>query len=267
MTPQLVSSTVSFTLGVALLFAGDSPTSTPSTRSGSTLTIPPAVSASARRGTSARSAGLKSINQGALQHVVDASAKELMVPGALVLLRTPQGEFVVSYGTTQLGTSSSPRLDTHFRIASNTKTMTAAVIMQLAQEGRLALSDPVSKHVPNVPNGDNITIAELLEMRSGLYNYSEAPEISASIDHDPTRIWSPKELLAIAFARPPNFSPDTAYEYCNTNYVLLGLVADRVAGEPLALLMQHRLFEPLGMQQTALPARAVNTMPEPYSHG
>ena len=133
-----------------------------------------------------------------------------------------------------LGATTPPRADTHFRIASNTKTMTAAVIVQLAQEGKLSLDDPVSKYVPGVPNGDNITIAELLEMRSGLYNYTDAPELSASLDRDPTKVWTPDELLAIAFAHPPNFPPGTAYEYNNTNYALLGLIAEKVDGKPLA---------------------------------
>jgi D-alanyl-D-alanine carboxypeptidase len=190
-----------------------------------------------------------------------------MIPGAVVVLRTPQGEFTVTSGTTTLGATIPPRADTHFRIASNTKTMTAAVIMQLAQEGKLSLDDPVSKYVPGVPNGDNITIAELLEMRSGLYNYTEAPEVAESSDHDPAKVWSPAEVLAIAFARPSNFAPGTSFEYNNTNYVLLGLVAEKVDGKPLAQSMQDRLFGPLGMQHTTLPASAVNTIPEPYSHG
>ena len=135
---------------------------------------------------------------------MDKTAHELLIPGAVVLLRTPQGEFAVTYGTTLLGAKSPPRADTYFRAASNTKTMTAAVILQLAQEGKLSLDDAVSKYVPGVPNGDHITIAELLEMRSGLYNYTDGPEISASMDHDPARVWSPAELLAIAFAHPPN---------------------------------------------------------------
>ena len=79
--------------------------------------------------------------------MVDTTAKELLIPGAVVLLRTPQGEFTVAYGTTLLGATSPPSADTYFRIASNTKTMTAAVIMQLAQEGKLSLDDPVSKYV------------------------------------------------------------------------------------------------------------------------
>jgi D-alanyl-D-alanine carboxypeptidase len=145
--------------------------------------------------------------------------------------------------------------------------MTAAVIVLLAQEGKLSLDDPVSKYVPGVPNGDNITIAESLEMRSGLYNYTNDPIISATIDTDPAKVWTPAELLAIAFAHPPNFPPGTAYEYNNTNYALLGLVAEKVDGKPLAQVMHDRLFGPQNMQDTQLPASTVNTIPEPYSHG
>ncbi len=210
---------------------------------------------------------LKRIDQAALQAMVDKTAKELMVPGALVLLRTPQGDFTVSYGTTELGTDSPPTAGTHFRIASNTKTITAALIVLLAEEGKLGLDDQVSKYVANVPNGDKITITDLLDMRSGLYNYTNAPELSESMDKDPAKARTPAELLAIAFKRPPNFQPGAEYEYNNTNYVLLGLIIEKAAGKPLAQAMQERLFGPLGMKQTYLPASGDITLPEPYAHG
>jgi D-alanyl-D-alanine carboxypeptidase len=210
---------------------------------------------------------LKPIDQAALQTMVARTAKELLIPGVVVLLRTPQGSFTVSYGTTVLGATSPPGVDTHFRIASNTKTMTAAVIVLLAQEGKLSLDDPVSKYIPGVPNGDNITISELLKMRSGLYNYTNDPIISKTIDTDPAKVWTPAELLAIAFAHPSNFPSGKEYEYNNTNYALLGLVAEKVDGKPLAQVMHDRLFGPQNMQHTELPSSTVNTIPEPYSHG
>jgi len=238
-------------------------------RAGASLLVGVAllIAACSRFGSTAGSSALRPIDQAALQTMVDTTAKELLIPGAVVLLRTPQGEFTVTYGTTLLGTISPPRADTHFRIASNTKTMTAAVIVLLAQEGKLSLDDPVSKYVPGVPNGDNITIAESLEMRSGLYNYTNDPIISATIDTDPAKVWTPAELLAVAFAHPANFPPGKAYEYNNTNYALLGLVAEKVDGKPLAQVMHDRLFGPQNMQDTQLPASTVNTIPEPYSHG
>jgi len=234
---------------------------------GATTAESPGTGVTAQPVTTAGSSTLKQIDPAALQAMVDNSARELMVPGALVLLRTPQGEITATYGTTRLGTASTPTADTHFRIASNTKTMTAAVIMLLAQDGRLSLDDPVSKYVPGVPNGDTITIAALLQMRSGLYNYTDAPEVSASMDRDLTKIWSATEVLAIAFKRPANFPPGTAYEYNNTNYALLGLVAEKADGKPLAQAMQDRLFGPLGMRHTLLPASDVDTIPDPYAHG
>jgi D-alanyl-D-alanine carboxypeptidase len=210
---------------------------------------------------------LKPIDQSALQAMVATFAREELIPGIVVVLRTPQGEFTVNYGTTELGTTTPPSADTHFRIASNSKTMTSAVIMQLAQEGKLHLSDPVSRYVPGVPNGDNITLALLLEMRSGLYNYTDAPAISETIDRDPGKAWTPAELLAIAFARPPNAAPNTEYEYNNTNFVLLGLVVEQVDGRPLTRAYKERLFEPLGLQHTMVPAPTSTAIPAPYSHG
>jgi D-alanyl-D-alanine carboxypeptidase len=124
----------------------------------------------------------------------------------MVLLRTPEGDFAFGYGANELGGTNSPRADTHFRAASITKTMTAAVIVLLVQEGKLCFDDPVSKYVEGVPNGDNITISDLLKMRSGLYNYTSAPELGESLDHDPTSVWTPQELLAIAFTRPTIFA-------------------------------------------------------------
>ncbi len=216
---------------------------------------------------SASANALKPIDPAALQASVEGFAKELLVPGAMVLLRTPQGNFVFGYGTTELGVTNPPRADTHFRIASMTKTMTAAVIVQLAQEGKLRFDEPVSKYVQGVPNGDNITIGQLLKMRSGLYNYTDAPELAESLDRNPTKAWTSEELRAIAFKHPPLFAPGAEFDYCNTNYLLLGLAAEKIAGQPLASIFQNRLFRPIGMKNTLLPASTSNAIPEPYSHG
>ncbi len=253
--------------GAALMIAVCSAEPIPSTPISSTPITAPGASATAPPAHIASSPALKPIDQAALQSTVTTTAKDLLVPGAMVLLRTPLGEFAVDYGTTQLGTTTPPHADTHFRIASNTKTMTAAVIMQLAEEDKLSLGDPVSKYVSGVPNGDNITIAELLEMRSGLYNYTDSPGLSEQIDSNPTKVWTSDELLASAFKRPTNAPPGTTFEYNNTNYALLGLIVEKVDGRPLAKAMQDRLFGPLGMLSTMLPAPTSSMIPKPYSHG
>ncbi|MFF3920602.1 serine hydrolase domain-containing protein [Streptomyces sp. NPDC001852] len=152
-------------------------------------------------------------------------------------------------------------------MASNTKTMTAALILLLAQDGRLRLTDPVSAYLPGVPDGGHITIAELLEMRSGLHDYTAAPELAARMDTDPGRAVTPREMLDIAFRHPPDFAPGASYEYSNTNYALLGLVAEKAGGHLLAQQFRNRLFAPLGLTHTSLPGAHDLSLPAPYSHG
>jgi D-alanyl-D-alanine carboxypeptidase len=233
---------------------------TPSTPGASATTTAAAGSASTNP-------ALKTIDPRAFQAVVETIAEQLKVPGAMVVLRTPQGNFNAAVGTTELGAQAPPAANTHFRIASNTKTMTAALIVLLAQDGKLKFSDPVSSYVPDVPNGENITVAQLLKMRSGLYGYSADPALAAAMDADPAKAWTPQEALDIAFRHPPQFAPDASYEYSNTNYALLGLVAEKVGGRPLAQQFQERLFGPVGLTQTSLPATDDTSMPAPYSHG
>ncbi|MFK0257092.1 serine hydrolase domain-containing protein [Streptomyces sp. NPDC090445] len=210
---------------------------------------------------------LKTIDPAALRNAVEAATKKMTVPGALVLLTTPQGTFEVGVGTAELDKSRTPTAADHFRIASNTKTMTSALILLLAQDGRLRLSDPVSDYVRDVPNGQNITLIQLLKMRSGLYNYTDSPELAASLDAEPAAARTPRQMLDIAFAQPPNSAPGAEYEYNNTNYVLLGLVAEKAGGAPLAQQLQDRLYTPLGLGRTSFPAIHDTSVPTPYSHG
>ena len=109
------------------------------------------------------------------------------VPSAIVVVRSGQfGDATFTFGTTELGGTKPVTTKDHARVGSVTKTMTATIILQLVQEGRLTLDDPVSKYVTNVPDGDNITIAQLLDMRSGLYNYTDDPEFLAGYRCRPT---------------------------------------------------------------------------------
>jgi D-alanyl-D-alanine carboxypeptidase len=210
---------------------------------------------------------VNTIDATALRAVVERLAVDLKVPGAVVVIRTPQGTVEVGVGTTDLAAHTPPDAHTHFRIASNTKTMTAALIVLLAQDGKLTFGDPVSAYVPGVPNGENITIAQLLTMRSGLYGYTADPALAAVMDAEPGRAWTPQEVLDIAFRHPPQFAPGQSYEYSNTNYALLGLVAEKVGGRPLAEQFAERLFGPAGLTQTSLPAAGDTAIPAPYSHG
>ena len=242
-------------LGFAIVGCSSSSDST--TAESTTVTTP----------TAAPNPALKPIDPAAFQAVVEKAAKDLYVPGAMVVLRTPQGEFRAAVGTTELGAQTPPAADTHFRIASNTKTLTAALIVLLAQDGKLKFSDPVSNYVPDVPDGADTTIADLLKMRSGLYNYTNAPELADTLDADPAKAWTPQEVLAIAFKHPRDFAPGAQFMYDNTNFALLGVIAETVGGRPLAEQFKDRLFGPVGISQTSLPAIDDTSIPAPYSHG
>ena len=253
---MIIAKAAVMTTCAAMVLAACSPTPSTTTDPRTTTTGAPSASPA-----------LKPIDQAALQAVVEKATKEMLVPGAVVAIRTPQGSYTAAVGTTELGKQTPPDVNTHFRIASNSKTMTAALVVLLVQDGKLKFTDPVSNYVPDVPNGANITVAELLTMRSGLYNYTNAPEFSAELDANLAKAWTPQEVLAIAFAHPPNAPPNTAYEYNNTNYALLGLIAEKAGGRPLRDQLRDRLFGPLSLQQTSLPAVDDASIPAPYSHG
>lgn len=207
------------------------------------------------------------LDQEQLQAALDAGAQEFLAPGAVALLITPSGTVTATYGTTERDGGTPVSVGDHIRIGSNTKTWTATVILQLAQEGALAPTDPVSKFRPDVPNGENITIEQVLNMRSGLFNYSETPELNEALDTDPQRVWAPEELLALGLANPPYFPPGQGYHYSNTNYVLLGLIAEQIEGRPLEEILQERILTPANLTDTSFPVGSDTSVPEPYSHG
>jgi D-alanyl-D-alanine carboxypeptidase len=193
---------------------------------------------------------------------------DTLTPGAVVLVRSPElGDWTATFGTRALGSADPVTLADHVRIGSNTKTWTGTVILQLVQEGKLTLDDPVSKYRPDVPNGQHITITELLNMRSGLYNYTESLELNQALDTDPTTVWTPDELLALAYKNPPYFPPGQGFHYSNTNTVLLGLIIETLTGHPVEQAFQRRIFMPLGLRNTHLPPRTSNALPAPHPNG
>ncbi len=158
------------------------------------------------------------------------------------------------------------RATDRFRIASITKTFVATVVLQLVAEGKVRLGDSIERWLPGlVPNGDAITIDDLLDHTSGLFNYIENPDFQGAVLADPTRSWSPRELVAFATAHPPLFPPGTGWSYSNTNYVLLGLVVEAVTGTPIEQQLRERIFEPLGLDATSFPSRTA--IDGDYAHG
>ena len=203
-----------------------------------------------------------------LRPVLQDLVTSMQLPSAVVVVRSSTfGDATFEFGTRELGSDDPPTTTDHYRIGSLTKTMTATVILQLAQEGKLSLDDPISKYQPDVPNGDNITIANLLDMRSGLSGYDLDPVFLRAVDKEPERIWSPDDVLEIGYSKPALFAPGKAYDYSNTNYILLGLVMEHVTGKTASELFEERLFDPLDLEDTTLPTLDDASIPSVYAHG
>jgi D-alanyl-D-alanine carboxypeptidase len=175
-------------------------------------------------------------------------------PGAIVYVRTPTGTRAGVAGFADRDAHVSMRAADRYRIASVSKAFVSVLILQLEAEGKLAIDEPVAKYLPGiVPNGGAISLRELMNHTSGLFNYTD----DAAFVNDPitnfSRAWTPSELLALAFAHPPNFAPGTNWSYSNTNYIVLGLVVEAVTGKPLGQVLQERIFTPLALTSTSFP--------------
>ncbi len=156
--------------------------------------------------------------------------------------------------------------EVHHRIGSVTKTFTATLLLEAADEGLLSLDDTIDEYVKGVPNGDEITLRQMSDMTSGIASYTEDEQWAKEWLSDPTRVWKPEELARIGIKESPLFDPGTEWFYSNTNYVLLGLVLEKVTGKPIAQLYQKEIIGPLELKETSFP-NGDSAIPEPYDHG
>lgn len=227
-----------------------------------------ALAGVASNGSAAAAASKQPAYAAKLRTELPAAMKANAVPGIAVLIDSPsRGNWRGTFGTAEIGKQVPMKMSDLFRIGSNTKTMTSTVILQLVEEGKLKLNDPIGKFVPGVPNGKKITIRELAEMRSGLYSYSFDPGFNKTLDTQPKKAWKPSELLKIAFSHKPNFAPGAQYEYSNTNIVLLGVVIEKLTGETASEAFQERIFGPLKMKHSSLPEPNEWKIPGPHAQG
>ena len=185
--------------------------------------------------------------------------------GTVVSIVDPErGTFLKAYGTADIaGTPMIPEM--HYRIGSVTKTFTADAVLRLVDQGLVALSDPIAMYVDDIPNGDVITIQDLLAMRSGLFDFADDQDFYNSYIADPTLPWTTEDTLAIIRANADKATtPNTATAYNNGNYIILGLVIERVTGQTVQDHLTGLIAE-LGLPSTSYPSG--NTLPEPYASG
>jgi len=221
-----------------------------------------------------------------LEQALDQALDYLKMPGAVVLLRSPDGSQwhaargvarIERYNPSGSGAGCRPwsgepmRADMHFRIASVTKGFTATLVLMLAQEKRLGLKDTLFQWLGDVvPASREITVRNLLNMTSGLYDYvAYEPFFRANLTH-PLRRYHPGALIRmanLAGGERLRFPPGTDWNYCNTNYILLGLIIEKAAGQSYCQALTQRILVPLGLDHTSAPDPDVVTLPCPHTHG
>lgn len=202
-----------------------------------------------------------------LQEMIGKTVANIGFPGAIALLSTPGREtWIASFGTSDRATNAPMTADMHTRVGSITKMFTATLVLQLMDAGSLSLDDTLAVRLPSaadLPHAESITLRHLLNMRSGIYNYTEDGEAFAKLFASTDSVWTHEELIDIARAHDAYFEPGAEFHYSNTNYILLEMIIERVTERPFGELLQERLLTPLGLSGTVLPSSP--SMPEPFS--
>lgn len=185
----------------------------------------------------------------ALQEDVDHFVRGQMaarhIPGLTVAV-VKDGQVVLErgYGLANVEHAAPAAPETMYQLASVTKQFTATAVMMLVEDGRLTLATPLKHVMPEVPAAwGEVTIAQLLAHTSGIPSYTSLPDFHRTMRKD----YTPAELVGLVKDRPMDFAPGTRFRYNNTGYVLLGLIVEKLSGQPWGAFLDTRIFKPVGM--------------------
>ena len=194
-------------------------------------------------------------------------------PAALTAVRDKDGNTIgAAAGVGNLETGEAPPLDGEVRIGSNTKTFVAVVILQLVQEGKITLDEPIETYLPGLIHGEGIdgtkiTVRQLLQHTSGLPEYHDTLVLEKDIFQVKDNYYSHRDLLDVALGKPAAFEPGSQFTYTNTNYIVLTLLAEKVTHRPLAEQITQRITEPLGLAHTYYPNPGEEDFRGTHPHG
>jgi D-alanyl-D-alanine carboxypeptidase len=224
----------------------------------------PSPSPSARAPGSSGSGDLTAVQTAALQAAIARFIQTSGTPGASVTIRWPDGRtWSGTAGLADVAHRTPVRPDTAFAIGSMSKTFTSAVVLQLVDEGKVGLEVPVARYLPAQHLNPKITVRMLLDHTSGLFDVFLAPGIDKALQSSPRRRWT--VARALTYEQKPYFPPGKGWRYSNTNYLLLGLLVERVTGHSLASEIDRRFLVPLGLTHTW--TQAVDPPAAALAHG
>lgn len=192
-----------------------------------------------------------------LQAILDDAIHDSDTPGAVLLVSSPEvGNIIVASGYANLAKKTPMQIDNNFRIASMSKTFLAVTAMKLIADGKLNLDDKAADYLPDdidvsqIPNGEDVTIRQLLQMRSGIPNYLEYNAYSDKVENEPDHNWIPLDGIKLVYGDDANFVAGKSYEYSNTNYILLQAIIEKMTGKPIAVQFRKDIFSPLDLKHT-----------------
>lgn len=185
----------------------------------------------------------------AVKAAVDAAVAAGM-PGVVVRVDVGGAVQSATAGTADIATGADITPSARFRVGSLTKTYVATVVLQLVGEKRVVLDCPIEHYLPGLlNNGKRITVRQLLNHTSGVPDYTQDPSLLAGITSG--RVYTPRELIALGNSMPRSHAPGTRWSYSNTNYIVAGLLVEKVTGRKLATVLENRIFRPLNLTHTS----------------
>jgi D-alanyl-D-alanine carboxypeptidase len=200
--------------------------------------------------------------------------EDIGITGVLAELAVGDRRLQARRGSAELGGDAPVPWNARFRMGSVTKTFVAVVVLQLVGEGRLSLDDTVERWLPGVVSGPGydataITVRQLLQHTSGIFNYTAVmlgDYTAEDYAAERLRHYEPAELVAVGVAEAPSFAPGTSWGYSNTNYILAGMIIERVTGRPWPAEVAARITAPLGLRSTFEPGDTPE-LPAPSARG
>lgn len=217
--------------------------------------------------TEAASVTLTDETRAQLQQLFDEGFASSGMPGAAAFVRIGDETWEASTGVGDLATQEPFDPAAHVRIASNTKPFTATAVLLLVDDGVITLDDTLEQHIPGIANGDRITVRQILQMSSGVWEFTSDNDLIGRWAADPMMPWSVDDTIALIRTHEPAFEPGEKVVYTDSNYVLLGRIAELASGLPMHELVQTRILDPLGLDDTRFPAPDEPGIPEPHQQG
>ena len=199
--------------------------------------------------------------------LVDRIMAKEQVPGIIAgIWEGEKKPLIVAKGMADRDRGTPIQATDRYRIASVTKTFTAAVVLQLIDQGRIRFDDRLDRFFPEVPNAGIITIKRLLNMTAGVFDFFyQDPAVQFDYLHKPLKKWNHETLYKILISHKPAYAPGEKCVYSNANYFLLGMIIEKVTGNPLGKEIHDRVLKPLGMRNSAFPETP--QIPGKYTHG